>query len=79
MDKFDDMADMAVRFVRKTWESRRAEMIRWLIEEKKFSRDGAIKCADGFIASIVFAAAETAKGEAQTARNKERQKFKEPA
>ena len=44
---------------RVAWESRRIEMINWLVDQRKFSRGGAERCVKNFIESVVFVAEET--------------------
>jgi hypothetical protein len=49
---------LAAEITRMFWESRRHEMIRWLINAKKFSPKGAETTANSFIETIVFVAGE---------------------
>jgi hypothetical protein len=49
----------AAEITRLFWDSRRAEMISWLIHEKKFNPKGAATCASSFIDTMVFVAGET--------------------
>ncbi len=67
-DEWDEIADAAIGLIRRRWEGRRSEMILWLIDEKKFSRDGARKCVDGFIEAMVFVAETDAKVAAANCR-----------
>jgi hypothetical protein len=67
-DEFDQIADAASAFMRRHWESKRAEIARFLLEEKRFSIDGARQCTDNFIATMVYVAECEAKEAAKRAR-----------
>ena len=48
----------AAEITRIFWESRRAEMVSWLVREKRFNPKGAAICANSFIETMVFVAGE---------------------
>ena len=47
-----------------TWESRRSEIIEWMMKRRGFSRKGATKAFHSFIETMIFVAEQT--GEPQT-------------
>lgn len=48
----------AAEITRLFWESRRHEMVRWLINAKRFNPKGAEKAANSFIETMVYVAGE---------------------
>lgn len=69
-DEFDRMAQVAVDFVRDTWNRRRPEIRKWLIEEKRFNPKSVERFIDNYIDSIVFVAEAQSRVDAATARAK---------
>lgn len=50
---------LAAEITRLFWDSRRAEMIKWLVTTKGFNPKGAPKAVNSFIETMVFVAGET--------------------
>jgi len=50
---------MAAEITRIFWDSRRAEMTKWLVTSKGFSPNGAPMAINSFIETMVFVAGET--------------------
>lgn len=78
-DEFEALCEAASRAwpqsVRSMWESRRTEMIRWAIEEKKFNPKAAPKFVDNFIDSMVYVAeSEAAVAVSTMRRNRQARK-----
>lgn len=48
----------AAEITRAFWESRRLDMVDWLIKEKRFNPKGAEQAANSFIETMVFVAGE---------------------
>lgn len=53
----EQQCEMAAVLTRRVWESRRADMAKFLIEQKKFNPKAVPKVIDNFIESMVFTAA----------------------
>ncbi len=51
--------DKAAGLAAMVWESRRSEIIEWMIARRGFSRKGAAKAFHSFIETMIFVAEET--------------------